>query len=64
MQGQGLATIEALVVIAIACAGLFFFLVGAETGTVLEALGGLAAYLGTWVYGLMRASYTASPSPH
>ncbi len=61
---QGLATIEALVVIAIACAGLFFFIVGAETGVLVKALAGLAVYLGTWVYGLMRASYTGDPNPH
>lgn len=58
------ATIEALVAIGVACAGLYFLTLGAATSNPVEFLTGLAAYCVAWLYGLIRASYTPNPNPH
>lgn len=61
---ERIATIEALITVVVACAALFFLTLGAATSQPIQFLAGLAAYCAAWLYGLLRASYTPSPTPH
>jgi ABC-type multidrug transport system permease subunit len=63
---SSLGTIEAVVLVGAGTAAVGFLAYSLINGESAHAIVGLVAYLGVWVYGLLRASYVEAPpgSPH